>query len=103
MSFFNWEFYVNKYDDLKNIKNKEDALQHWINWGIKEERIYRDIPIYFNWKFYISTNVDLIVNEINTEDKAWKHYLYHGQYENRYLFLQDKNLKLYIDPKKNNA
>ena len=102
MSFFNWEFYINKYNDLKNIKNKEDALKHWIDFGIKEERIYTDIPIFFNWKVYISMNPDLLKNNINTENKSWQHYLYHGQYENRYDFLEDINLNLYKDPQKIN-
>jgi hypothetical protein len=83
--FFNWEFYVNKYDDLKeeNINSEEKAYNHWIKYGKKEKRIYTDIPIYFDWIFYV-INTDNLRDVIDCEDKAWKHYLYIGQYNNKY-------------------
>ena len=37
---FNWEYYVNRYPDLKksNMNTKEAAWNHWINFGEKELR-----------------------------------------------------------------
>jgi len=37
---FDWEDYVHNYEDLKNITNKEIALKHWLNAGIKENRTF---------------------------------------------------------------
>jgi hypothetical protein len=84
MIFFNWEYYVCKYPDLININNKEKALNHWVKYGKNEERIYTDIPIYFNWKEYLFENSDLIESGINTEETAWRHFIYHGFMEKRY-------------------
>lgn len=39
-SNFNWEKYINKYEDLKNMKDKNTALQHYLNYGIVENRTY---------------------------------------------------------------
>ena len=40
---FNWEDYVNNYEDLKkaNINTYESALEHWNNHGKKEGRTYK--------------------------------------------------------------
>jgi len=86
MIFFNWEYYVNKHPDLirSNINNKKKALDHWLQYGKREERLYSDIPIYFNWKNYLLENIDLIKSGINTEENAWRHFVYHGFIENRY-------------------
>jgi len=80
---FNWEFYVNKYDDLKelSIKTEFDSWNHWLKYGKYEQRIYNDIPIFFNWNNYINDNKDL--NNLITEENAWKHFLYYGRIENR--------------------
>jgi hypothetical protein len=79
---FSWEFYVNKYPDLYDIKIREDAWAHWSKHGKKEQRIYTDVPILFNWKDYIKNNSDL--NKIDNEEEAWKHCLYHLKKENRF-------------------
>ena len=78
----NWEFYKEKYKDLNHLKNEKDSYSHFINYGIKEERIYVDIPILFDWKNYINQNTDL-QKDIIEEEMAWKHFLYHGKKENR--------------------
>ena len=81
---FNWEFYINKYRDLKNvIKSEDDAFVHWQKYGKYEKRIYNDIPILFDWKNYLEENKDL--KNILNEDEAWKHFLYYGNIENRYI------------------
>ena len=93
---FNWEFYVHKYKDLKKggIDTEEKALEHWKNYGKKEERIFTDIPIFFNWREYLNNYKDLQLT-IDTEEKAWQHYIYHGQYEERYKELKERKIKLF--------
>ena len=83
---FNWEFYINKYNDLNNgnFKSHEDAWYHWLTFGKKERRMYTDISIFFNWINYIENNPDLIY--ISCEEDAWRHFLYHGRIENRYIY-----------------
>ena len=83
---FNWEFYINKYDDLNNgnLKNHEDAWYHWLSFGKKEKRIYSDISIFFNWKDYIKFHQDLM--GISCEEEAWRHFLYYGRNENRVIY-----------------
>ena len=44
----------------------------------------------FNWKFYLYANPDLKKNNINTKDKAEKHFLIHGQFENRKYKIEEK-------------
>ena len=36
---FEWVIYINNYDDLKKINNKQKAWEHWINHGKKEKRV----------------------------------------------------------------
>jgi hypothetical protein len=40
----------------------------------------------FNWKIYLKNYPDLKVNNIDTEEKAYKHYLEHGIYEDRVYY-----------------
>lgn len=44
-SDFDWKQYINNYSDLKkaNINTREKALEHWINYGKMEGRIYKNI------------------------------------------------------------
>ena len=51
--FFDWEFYINKYSDLKEngVNTKELAYHHWITHGKIERRICNSIN--FNWRSYI--------------------------------------------------
>lgn len=37
-SVFDWKSYVNRYEDLHHINNKEDAWHHWIHFGQNEGR-----------------------------------------------------------------
>ena len=40
---FNWEFYINKHNDLRNngINSKITAWNHWIKFGKKENRLLK--------------------------------------------------------------
>ena len=42
---FDWKTYINNYEDLRNagIDTKDKAIQHWINYGMKEGRTYKYI------------------------------------------------------------
>ena len=84
---FNWEFYVNYYNDLisNGIINEELATTHFQKYGKNEKRIYVDIPIFFDWKLYLELNKDLKKN-INTEYQAWSHFLYDSKKENRKIY-----------------
>ena len=54
MDNFDWEFYVFLYDDLKSITNKEDAINHYTNHGIKELRLSNKLLYdFFDYDFYI--------------------------------------------------
>ena len=91
---FHWEFYLNKYPDLRKngLKSPEDAYQHWMNFGKKELRIYIDTPIIFDWKNYLLNNKDL--KTIDSEEEAWRHFLYFGLKENRMIRFKNR-LKIY--------
>ena len=79
---FNWETYVNNYDDLKKvgINNKELAWKHWLKIGKKESRTYNYI---FKWDIYINNYDDLRKAGINNKILAWKHWIKYGKKESR--------------------
>jgi len=52
---FNYNFYINKYSDLKNMSESE-ALYHWKNHGIKEGRLCNHPVINFE------TNITIIIH-----------------------------------------
>ncbi len=56
MLYFDWNYYINRYADLRKagINNNTSALNHWINFGIKESRICNKIFENFDWKDYLS-------------------------------------------------
>uniref|UniRef100_A0A6C0JHV5 Glycosyl transferase family 1 domain-containing protein n=1 Tax=viral metagenome TaxID=1070528 RepID=A0A6C0JHV5_9ZZZZ len=79
---FNWKTYVKLNKDLRNLKNKKEAIKHYIDFGINEKRKYKiNLPIDFNWKYYIKVNDDL--KEITSKQDAINHYTNFGFYENR--------------------
>ena len=113
-SNFDWNNYVSHYEDLKkdNINTKEKAWKHWINHGKKEGRQFFDLsemkkivsneikeleksvvvkPITpvddnFNWKKYVSYYQDLKNDNVDTKEKAWNHWIRHGEKEGRLYF-----------------
>ena len=107
MDKFDWEFYIFLYDDLKNINNEEEAYNHYINHGLKENRICNKLLYnFFDYNFYIENYDDL--KHLKTKNQAFLHYINNGLKENRnfnndyknfdtdfYLFLYDnlKNIK----------
>jgi hypothetical protein len=79
LELFDWKFYVNNYDDLKDLTNHKNALNHWLNFGQKEGRISNN----FKWLNYLLLNKDLIESGINSESQATEHYIKHGKKEKR--------------------
>jgi hypothetical protein len=73
---FDWEIYLELNPDLtENDSNitKEDAYNHWINYGKKEGRI-----CYFDWCFYIK-NYNLVSKSIDNKIKAIRHWIDNGR------------------------
>ena len=60
---FNWIIYVNYYHDLNYIKNKKDAFEHYINYGIDNERVdwinLKNIVYNININNYLRINNDI--------------------------------------------
>jgi len=69
---FNWELYINLNPDLININNKNNAENHYLKYGINENRLYK-INNKINDKINNKIN-DKINNKIN--DKINKNKLY---------------------------
>ena len=101
---FNWEKYINYYDDLKDVlKNKKDAINHWEKHGKYENRIYFNYYSNnneyenFNWVKYINYYNDL-KNIIKNKEDAIYHWIKYGEKENRIYFENNLNndIKFYI-------
>ena len=98
---FNWKEYVNINCDIKNIKEEEEAIKHYLEYGIKEKRKYKIdrklIPHDFNWKNYVLLNKDLTNVENNIQ--AMVHYINFGIKENRIYKLYNNESKINNIPK----
>jgi hypothetical protein len=97
-SDFNWKVYISMNSDINHITNKQDAINHYCNYGINENRIYKfKLPIDFNWKAYVKLNQD--INHITNQKSAIKHFCTYGANEKRpykYRIPSDFNWKEYI-------
>ena len=100
---------------LGSIKGVDNLLNHYINNNSNGNCNSKQIsksnvcnlntlrlskPIFFDWKFYIENYPDLKINGINSEQKAIKHYILHGQNEKRiYTTLLPTNFdwKFYVN------
>ena len=88
---FDWEKYIRDNKDLENssIQTKEDAIFHYSNYGINENRnifFFNNKNItyeIFDWKYYIENNEDIKKQNNITKEDAWEHYFNYGIYENR--------------------
>ena len=84
-SEFDWETYINNYEDLNKLSSKKEAWNHWTRHGKKENRTDKVLKNQeydnFNWKEYINRYVDL--KNISSKDLAWKHWINHGKAEGR--------------------
>lgn len=103
---FSVKNYLELNDDIGHLTD-EQAIQHFLNHGIKENRKYKfDIlPFDFNYNTYLRLNPDLGAMSYN---QAKNHYLKYGKGENRkykYDLPSDFDHKMYVkinqDLKKN--
>ena len=76
---FDWDYYVHKYNDLSSIPTKEEAWNHWVNFGSKEGRSCDS----FDWFLYLQLNPDLGQNGITTREGAIYHWNHYGKKEGR--------------------
>ena len=113
-SFFNLNEYAELNPDLKeyNILEHNRLWEHFIKNGMYENREYERYEkrilnnnYLFDSIYYINNYSDLNENNINTDEKAWEHYIIHGIHEDRdcmkndntYFFDHDFYAKKYID------
>jgi hypothetical protein len=86
---FNWKTYIKLNSDLHLLTNKKEALKHYLNYGVYENRQYKiTIPIDFDWEEYITLNPDL--REITNKKDAINHYINFGFDENRIYICKKK-------------
>jgi len=102
---FDWEQYIKLNIDLTQyIKN--EAIDHFLKYGINENRLYKidynQLPSDFDWKTYLELNKDL--TSFNTESSALNHYLTHGIKEKRiYKKNIDNKLNKFVDNQYNDT
>jgi len=113
---FNWEKYINRYEDLNHIIIKDEAWKHWDDHGKNENREYFYNDEYllslidednddnlselkenfntilkmkkkFNWLKYIDDYKDL--SSLLNKSQAWHHWILHGRREKRVLDLDE--------------
>ena len=87
---FNWKQYLINYPDLviAGINTREKALEHFINHGQVEGRIFTQLETNvnnFNSKQYLLNYPDLIAGGIDTHEKALLHWNNCGKNEGRIL------------------
>jgi hypothetical protein len=42
---FNWKTYISMHPDIKHVTHRQDAISHYVNYGIHENRAYNKIPV----------------------------------------------------------
>jgi len=78
-NYFEYEYYITKYKDLSKM-NKEQAINHFKNYGIKEKRKFNELLENFDYTFYVTKYKDL--SKMNYLE-ACNHYINNGIYEKR--------------------
>jgi hypothetical protein len=82
MFIFDWIFYINRYPELYDlgINNKEKAIKHWCYNGIKENKLFNEN--YMNWDYWVKCN------KYNPEE------LYNKLYNNNFEYLNNIKFKI---------
>ena len=104
---FDWQFYLEYYEDLFNLSSYEEAYQHWNSCGSLEERFANetDLEKYFNlrqselpegfdYNQYLALNPSLKAKcDERRYSQYWaiEHYLEHGRYEGRLYCAKTQN------------
>ena len=95
MLYFDYDFYVNHYKDIKSL-NFIEACNHFLEHGLKEKRIFHSYLINFDYNFYVNHYKDIKNHDFL---EASNHFLKHGTNEKRifhsYLIYFDH--KFYIE------
>jgi len=119
---FDWKSYLNHNCDLGKL-GEQEAYFHWINYGRNENRIvdarmclksgiayssflikllgaylyYDQEPVpEFDWERYIQDNRDLKNAGINSESKAYSHWIQYGCKEGRKAYIVNTNVQYTI-------
>jgi hypothetical protein len=90
---FNWKMYLFLNSDLNQNCNEEEANNHYINYGIMEQRKYKIDD--FDWKTYLLLNQDL--DQKTMENEAFDHFVNYGMYENRKYQIDTHETKEYLE------
>lgn len=94
---FDWKFYLELYEDLRRsgFRTEEDAIRHYLTYGIKEKRVYKRvaIPVDFDWLGYILFNPYLLIYDHITENKTIQYYTEYGYKENFLYRVEDNQDK----------
>jgi len=89
---FDWQYYLKENPDLikLGILTPYEAVLHFYNQGYEEKRAFCDYrslagksPKYFDWNYYLEYNVDLLKDEITTQEAAINHYINSGHNERK--------------------
>jgi hypothetical protein len=128
---FQWETYINNYEDLKNMTNKKKAWDHWLRFGKVEGRTtenmdqkeinkynlngelvnYNNILFkekyinyglhYYGWQNVINTFIENYKN--NTEIRSYKYNIFFDEWIEKLLLWGNKILnKKYLESIKKN-
>ncbi len=81
MDYFDWEYYINRYEDLRKagINDKTKAFKHWERFGMKEKRIcnkiFENINLYENIdiNYYIKNNINITSYIKDKENTIFNH------------------------------
>ena len=102
---FNWKVYLELNPDLLklNIIKRKQIIEHYIQYGKKEERSYKydlQLPEDFHWKIYLELNPDLLDSNINKRKHCIEHYFKYGKNEKRkykYNLPEDFDWNAYLE------
>ena len=108
---FDWQFYLDYYDDIQLLSSEQKAFEHWILFGRVEGRVPNqtallekleknraDLPTDFDAEGYWVLNLDLrdkFSSSRYQKLKATEHFLEYGRYEGR-AYKSDFDWKFYI-------
>ena len=90
---FDINYYKKYNEDLVTMTNTE-LIKHFLSHGHSEKRLFCEPLNDFDFDFYLKTNLDIKLNNINYNNikiYAWKHYLYHGYFEGKTYNKDHKN------------
>ena len=93
---FEWLSYLMMNVDLidNGMSTKEDAEQHWLQFGYNEKRNYIDNHS-FDWRHYIIANPKLIEENIRCREDAYNHWIQIGRKEQYPTYDSNFNWKIY--------